>query len=99
MSDPLVSDNVIMVRINGKVIETTIDDDGIQRLPCRPLAQYLLNKSALTLNDLGEMVGFGMFPVDDLRWLYQNIGYSVSGYADIWPDDEIENPLGHEEKT
>lgn len=98
MSDLLVSGNVIMVRINGKVIETTIVD-GIQRLPRRPLAWYLLSKSALTLNDLSEMVGFGMFPVDDLRWLYQNIGYSVSGYADIWSDDKIENPLDHEEKT
>ncbi len=82
------------ITINGKRVRTRVDKDGVQRLPnCRALSA-LFACGALDLNVLGRAVKQdGTCTMEVRRWLYQRIGYSVCGYSEIFPDDEISNPL------
>ena len=84
----------MIIRINGKEIETTIDESGIQRLPHNRIISHLMRThSTLDYNTLSWKVQEGEFSEEERRFIYQNVGYSVCGYADIFPDDEIENPM------
>lgn len=89
--------DTIMIRINGKPIETTVDEEGTQRLPNRPIVQYLMHRAVMNFNELAELAGFGMVSQDDWRFIYQNTGTSVDHYADCFPEDEIDNPLWGDE--
>lgn len=93
MSDPLPG-TVIRVRINGAEAVTIIDDNDVQRLQTRHYLKEIVDCGAIDLNRLSIAVKRdGSCSRDARRWLYQNIGYSLSGYAEIFPEDEIENPL------
>jgi len=83
----------IIVRINGKSIETTVDKRGVQVLPNHRVIRALMENARVDLGKLMELVTQGCIPENDIRFIYQNIGYSVCGYADMFPGDEIENPL------
>lgn len=87
----------IVVRINRRQIETTIDDSGVQRLPNHPIIRYLMHRASFDMNELAILTDAGVISEDDRRFVYQNIGYSVDGYADVFPDDEIDNPLWNDE--
>lgn len=88
----------IIIRINGKPIDTIINEEGVQRLPNHPILRYLMHRGAMSLNELAELAGFGMVTADDYRFIYQNIGFPVDMYADVFPEDEIDNPLWEEEE-
>ena len=80
----------ITIKINGEEIETRIDDQGTQRLPHDPsLAQVMDGQ----YNFLMRVVSLGWISKKVQRRIYQNVGYSVCGYSEIFPKDEIENPL------
>jgi len=83
----------IIIKINGKEIITTIIDD-VQRLPCNPVIKLLMDTHPyIDYNMLGHMPSMGDCSEDDRRFIYQNVGYSVCGYAEIFPEDEIENKI------
>jgi len=85
----------IIIKINGKEIETFIDESGFQRLPHNKIIGYLTrhDKTFFDYNELWDMVGEGLFSMDDARLIYQNNGYTVCGYSEIFDKDKIENPL------
>jgi len=83
----------IIIEINGKSIITTIDKNGTQRLPEDDLLRELIDSELLSLNKLATYVCAGRFPEDLKRKIYQNIGYSVCGYSEVFTNDEISNPL------
>lgn len=99
MSDPIPG-TVIPARINGATVVTIIDDDGVQRLPVHTYLKDLVDCGAIDLNRLAVAVRRdGTCSVDAQRWLYQHIGYSLCGYAEIFPDDEIDNEIWNEGET
>lgn len=82
------------IKINGRPVKTRIDKHGVQRLPnCRALSA-LIDCRALDLNNLAVAVKRdGTCSVETRRWVYQRSGVSVTGYAEVFPQDKIENPL------
>lgn len=82
------------IKINGRPVNTRTDKGGVQRLPrCRKLSE-LVNCGALDLNNLAVAVKRdGTCSVETRRWVYQQLGYSVTGYVEVFPQDKIENPL------
>lgn len=91
----------IPIKINGIEIMTEIDDNGVQRLPRNKILDYYIcgrvgKRESIyqycKLNEIAERIG-GQFSEEDRRFVYQNIGYSVCGYAECFEDDIIENPL------
>jgi hypothetical protein len=86
----------IMIKISGKEIETTIDKNGVQRLPCNKHLDLLIKNKVIDLNDFVFKYIIGKIKRSTYVWLYQNIGYSVDGYASIFPNVKIENPLWEE---
>lgn len=83
----------VKIKINGEEIETRIDDRGTQRLPCDNQLARLMEGQ---YNFLTVMVQLGYISKKAKRKIYQNVGYSVCGYAEIFPKDEIENPVWDE---
>ena len=79
----------IVIYINGRPIETFIDKDGAQRLPYNSALAWLCR---------GKFNALADFPVDERRQIYQNIGYAVDGYAEVFEADKIVNPLWDEKK-
>lgn len=80
----------IPIKINGQEIVTVIDSRGVQRLPHDPSLDAEMNGY---LNRRAVLAARGIVSEDFRRFVYQNIGYSVCGYSEIFPCDEIENPL------
>lgn len=95
----------VTIKINGKEIETVIDKGGVQRLPSNRIFRYLIcdggsykksdgfNLAKFDLNALWIDMHNKKYTKVEVRQLYQNIGYSVCGYAEVFPRDKIENPL------
>jgi len=85
----------ITVKVNGKPVETFIDKNGIQRFTHNKIITYLTrgNQEWFNMNALWDMVDMGMFTMDEARLIYQNNGYDLGGYLEIFEDDKIENPL------
>jgi hypothetical protein len=100
----LVPGTIIPIKINGKTVNTTIDKNGTQRLPKDEIIDKLFNADLLDLNKIAQVAagmsiprpfGFnGTFTAEDRLTLYREyLGYSVSGFGEVFPDAEIENPL------
>jgi hypothetical protein len=85
---------LIPVKVNGKVAYTFIDKDGIQRFNHNKIIAYFTRcqKEVITLSKLWDMGDAGLFSMDDLRLIYQNNGYDLDGYLELFPNDVIENP-------
>ncbi|MBB5033135.1 hypothetical protein [Prosthecobacter vanneervenii] len=82
------------IQINGKLIRIRVDKDGVQRLPRLRALDMLFYCGALDLNKLATAVkSEGTCTVETRRWVYQHLGFSVSAYADVFPQDTIINPL------
>jgi len=93
VKEETIEEKKMEIKINGKPIETKMVD-GVQRLPCNSVIRYMLDTHPdFDMNRMAYKQGHGDFSEDEVRMIYQNIGYSVCGYSDIFPDDEIENPL------
>ena len=81
------------IKINGEIVHTFMDNQGVQRLNRNPLLCSMLEFCQEGGYGLNEMWIDFEGDLDILRLLYQNIGYSVCGYAEVFSDDEIENSL------
>jgi hypothetical protein len=88
------------VKINGVEYETVMNDSGVQCFPENKVVNLLYDgakKSGYNLNKLWEeckdfkdrRTRDGV----DMRAFYRLIGMSVYGYAEVFEDDEIDNPL------
>jgi len=82
------------IKINGKEIQTYLVDD-VQRLPNNRIIRHMFDvlENRFDFNLMSTMVNRGIFSTEEVRQIYQNIGYSVCGYGEIFGEDEIENPL------
>lgn len=87
----------IVVKINGVEIETVIDERGVQRLPRNKVIDFMMDCHFHNYNWLAEEVYKGRFSQEERRMIYQNVGYSLCGYMDVFTEDEVENPLWDEE--
>lgn len=84
----------VVIKINGERVLTTIDADGVQRLPNDRVVSELFESGALDLNRLAVAVKVRHTCSEATRrWVYQRLGYSVCGYSEVFPHDEIDNPL------
>lgn len=84
----------VTIKVNGKAVDTFIGEDGLQRFPNNKIISWITrgNKEFFSYVKLWDMVETGLFDVEDARLIYQNNGYSLCGYTEIFPDDKIENP-------
>ena len=91
----------ILIKINGKPIETKIDENGYQRLPRNHAIDWLCMYSPKgpMMNELWKFHAAGGCTKQEMREIYQNIGYSVCGYSEMFPNDKIENPVWEEESA
>lgn len=86
------------VTINGEDYATIIDAQGVQRFPGNIILRDLCDERKLDLNSLwvryGNSAQEAPFSPEGraLREVYRGIRYSIGGYAEIFADDEIENP-------
>lgn len=71
---------------------------GVQRFPPNKLILYLFKKYQIDLNDLKMMADIETFSQDEYMQFYMDIGYSVCGLLELFPEVEIENPLWDKEK-
>jgi len=84
----------ITIKINGKPVETIIDEDGKQRFPNNKIISYMVRgNDFFNLDKMWRMIDIGMFSLEEARLIYQNNGYDICGYEKIFPADTIENPL------
>lgn len=98
---------IIIVKVDGREFETYIDEHGVQRfLENAAIRRYVdfanegppdfkIKEGAYTLNDLWidwHESSREDFPIEDMMVFYTMMGYSVSGFADVFPDAYIENP-------
>lgn len=79
-------------------MQTWVDEHGVERLPCNRLLADLLERSIISddgavvpvIEWLCRQVGEGWGSRDELRQIYQQIGYSLDGYLELFPRDMIE---------
>lgn len=81
------------VFVDGCPFVTIIDDDDTQRFPGNRIVELLLDTGKLDLNALWFMYNAKMFTRKELMSFYMDLGYSLSGFADIFPNVDIVNPL------
>jgi len=86
-------ETTVEVKINGVPYDTIIDNQGVQRFQKNNLYGYLINSGMVDLNELSCAYQNGSFTREEYMEFYRGIGYSVSGFCDIFDDVEIENPL------
>jgi len=100
--------DTVVVEIDGETVITTIDKNSVQRLPKDPIVDKLINSGVLDLNSVAiaargvsfpRAIGLnGSFTEDDRYMLYRDyLGFSVSGFLDVFPDAKIRNPLWEKE--
>lgn len=86
----------IKVMISGKEYDTVMVD-RVQRFPMNRIIRDLLDHATeygkFGMNEIAEGVHFKKYSQVERRELYRLVGYSVSGYAEIFEHDKIENPL------
>lgn len=86
----------IKVKIGGKEYDTVMVD-GVQRFPQNRIIRDLLDAATETgkidLNLIADRSHFKVYTGAERRELYRLIGYSVSGYCEIFTGDNVENPL------
>ncbi len=98
----------IVIRINSQEVETIISKTGVQRLPQDSMIDKLWSAGLLDLNHISIAAQGGEYPrridlqgtfnEEDRFILYRDyLGYSVSGFQDVFPDAVIENPLWEKE--
>lgn len=86
----------IVVTINGLEYDTYIDERGIQCFPLNRVVSWLVRIPESKINKIWDMANAGLFDKEELMELYILIGYSVSGFSEMFPDAKIENPLWEE---
>ncbi len=59
------------------------DANSAPRFKENKIMRYLMMRSSVDLNELGEMVQHRMISVEDYTQFMQLIGYSVGGYGEL----------------
>jgi len=87
------------VKINGVKYDTVMIGK-VQRFPENQVVRRLLDeatKRGYSLNDMWAANEYNRnrrsSAANDMRTLYRLIGISVCGYAEVFGNDEIDNPL------
>lgn len=62
-----------------------LDEQDTLRWKPNRLMQWLGDREPLPFNDMYVACDRGDFPVADLKRFYRDIGYSLSGYLEIFP--------------
>lgn len=88
--------DVVWIKVNGVRRKTIIDARGVQRFPVNTAAEWLAERADLDLltlwaQDCAPEVANQRRR--DLQRVYMQIGYSVSGFCDLFPRAKIENPV------
>jgi hypothetical protein len=81
------------VEVSGKRYPTIIDDHGVQRFRTNKAVKFAID--AIDMN----VLWMSNPPKNHLREMYRMIGYSVCGYAEIFPGDSISNPMWKKAKA
>lgn len=89
------------IKINGDTYPTIIDEHGTQRFPKNRIVEDLLKETNhgnagryLDLNEIWQRSrGVSGYTADEIKEFYRLIGISICGYADVFPDDKIKNPM------
>lgn len=88
-----MADEVIIVTIDGQKYATIMDNDGVQRFPQNRIIRYLLDSNpTVGLDDLWNMLDAGMISRTELMKFYMQIGYTLSGFEELFSNSEIDNP-------
>ena len=87
--------DVITITVGDHKVETTIDANGVQRLPKNPVYSALFDSGALSLNQLAIAYAQKKISFEHYLDYYLNIGYSVCGFAELsnFQHLEIKNPV------
>lgn len=84
------------IKINGVEHATIFTENGVQRFPANRVVTAMFDATTDRSGDLNQLwidQQEGRYTLGEMRELYRLIGYSIAGYAEIFEDDEIENPL------
>ena len=86
----------IPINMNGRVYITEIDGIGVQRFRKNRAVEKLLNlatQHGFGINQLSLEQQNGTLTKAELQELYRLIGTSVDHYADVFHNQDIDNPL------
>lgn len=75
---------------NTRTYETIIDESGRVRFPLNRIVAAALDTNAINLNRVAVCVAEKLYSKVEQRELQRLIGYSISGYAELWPRAKIE---------
>lgn len=86
-----------MIKVGGKEYPTIFTKTGVQRFIADPLIEGLLDNGMLDLNEI-EYLFLTKKPWSKRRHMEfkMALGYSISGFADLFPYAKIENPFWEE---
>ncbi len=91
---------VIPVKVNEKIYNSVVDDQGVQRFPGNAVLNLLFYHDKLDLNHIDSSYQQGGFSKTEYLEFMIALGYSVSGLAsmDHFQDMDWTNPLWEEKK-
>ena len=84
---------IIIILINGEPFETVLSMHGFQVFKPNSGISWLASRAKFSVSELVQAHRENKISRDDLKALLRGIGYSVWGYCEEFPEDEIENPL------
>lgn len=94
----IIDDQGVQRFRQNKIIRDLLDNSTSAGPESKPFPGYP-RAQKLGLNEVAIRVGNGTYTENDKRELYRLIGYSICGYAEIFEDDIIENPLWDKDKS
>ena len=74
-----------VVLLDDVAIRLLADGDGTWRLPYHPILRQLMHRAGMDMDELLH------HDAAERRWVYQNIGYTLGGYLDIYPETVVRN--------
>lgn len=81
------------IKVNGMKYRTTFDSNNVQRFETNSVIKHLVDSGQVSLNRLRIDYLNNKFSYIDYMEFVMKTGYSVSGFADLFQDADIENPL------
>jgi hypothetical protein len=85
--------------VDGVRYETVLDPCMTQRFPGNPIVKALLDAATQgQVLDLNEIHRRACYSTKDLHELYRLIGYSVDGFADVFPDAKVGSSIWPKKK-
>lgn len=79
----LEEDDEIMILVGGQPV-TTIIENGVQRFKQNSVIDHLFRRELLDVNGLWIDFYRGDFDRDGFIDFYMGLGYSVSGFVEVW---------------